>query len=242
MTRDDIKTLIAGSPLIAGALAIAAAAGAIWAGLTLDKALRRRPDAKGAAAPAKGAAVSAEERAIRAAIRQGKAKIDELLAAAAAHKPKTLTAAFHRADIGDIDLRLGYQRSYHEGGGLRHIAAGMIAKRAYWQDSRFNPAQMLHRIPEIIMRGAKKDAKDSKGHPAIRLTYQSREVILTRKPVDIRAKLRAGVSDRANNWVVSAYPIIPGKKLSTRNAIEAVKKGYTHKSANKPAWLVKAGG
>jgi hypothetical protein len=67
-------------------------------------------------------------------------------------------------------------------------------------------------------------------------------VILTRKPRDIKAKARAGVPDRANNWIVTAYPIIPGKRLSANNAMRAVKQGLNHKSASKPEWLKKAGG
>jgi hypothetical protein len=46
----------------------------------------------------------------------------------------------------------------------------------------------------------------------------------------------------ASNWVLTAYPIIPGKKLPTGPPLKRLKKRFTHKSANKPEWIKKAGG
>ena len=97
--------------------------------------------------------------------------------------------AFHRSDIGDIDLRWGKTNK-----GLRH----MIERRDAFAASHpgaLDGRAVLSRMPETIIKGTVTEVTQSGGHPHIVIEREGFRAIITRD--------REG----GNHWFISGYEI-----------------------------------
>jgi len=105
---------------------------------------------------------------------------------------KDIPNAFHRSDLGDIDLRWG--KAGKHGKGLAHF----IERR----DSlaRARPGQMdgravLSKMPETIIKGKITEVRQSGGHPSITIEHGGFRAIITRD------------HEGGNHWFLSGYEI-----------------------------------
>ena len=101
-------------------------------------------------------------------------------------------AAFHRSDLGDIDLRWG--KSGNHGKGLAHF----IERRDALAKAR--PGQMdgravLAKMPETIIKGKVTQVTHSGGHPNIVIEHSGYRAIITRD------------QEGGNHWFLSGYEI-----------------------------------
>ena len=97
--------------------------------------------------------------------------------------------AFHRSDIGDIDLRWGKTNK-----GIRH----MIERRDAFAASHpgaLDGRAVLSRMPETIIKGTVTEVTQSGGHPHIVIEREGFRAIITRD--------REG----GNHWFISGYEI-----------------------------------
>ena len=97
--------------------------------------------------------------------------------------------AFHRSDIGDIDLRWGKTNK-----GLKH----MIERRDAFAASHpgaLDGRAVLSRMPETIIKGTVTEVTQSGGHPHIVIEREGFRAIITRD--------REG----GNHWFISGYEI-----------------------------------
>jgi hypothetical protein len=97
--------------------------------------------------------------------------------------------AFHRSDIGDIDLRWGKTNK-----GLRHMIERRDAFAASHPGSLDGRA-VLSRMPETIIKGTVTEVTQSGGHPHIVIEREGFRAIITRD--------REG----GNHWFISGYEI-----------------------------------
>ncbi len=98
-------------------------------------------------------------------------------------------AAFHRSDLGDIDLRWGKTNK-----GLRH----MIERRDAFAKAHPGAPDgkaVLAKMPETIVKGKVTQVSQSKGHPYIAIEHGGYRAIITRD--------REG----GNHWFISGYDI-----------------------------------